>query len=330
MEVNREYPIKIMVTGSRGKSSLVRLVHSALLANGIKAYGRITGVLPRELTPDGEVQILRSSGGHVEEMKWWLSSIPEDVQAVVMENSAVSPDLQSLASKWFSPGITLLSNIHPDHQEAWGPDEIDAALALSRGIGPGAKVILGPGLENKKFLLEILDFKNCKIMESMLGGNILDFREKNILTASRLCEFLHLDMNIAERAMRNTPPDIADFRVIGRGSCELAFAFSANDIESTGELFRLLEWPFEETMVLYNHRRDRSSRLKSFKKWILDNPWGSICMIGDYPFFPWTLKYYRRSKNLSDLLTSSSLGMRVFGCGNVAGLPLEFVLGMEE
>lgn len=330
MKAKKDYPIKIMVTGSRGKSSLVRLVHSALLANGIKAYGRITGVLPRELTPYGEVQILRSSGGHVEEMKWWFSSIPEDVQAVVMENSAVSPDLQSFALKWFSPGVTLLSNIHPDHQEAWGPYEIDAALALSGGIGPGAKVILGPGLENKKFLLEILALKNCKIMISRSGENGLDFRGRNILTASRLCEFLQLDMDLAERAMRNTPPDIADFRVISRISGELAFAFSANDIESTGELFRLLEWPYEETMVLYNHRRDRPSRLKSFKKWILDNPWGSICMTGDYPFFPWTLKYYRRSKNLSDLLTISSLGMRVFGCGNVAGLPLAFVLGMEE
>ncbi|HPI98954.1 MAG TPA: hypothetical protein PLV56_09425, partial [Synergistales bacterium] len=72
MRSESQGPLKILVTGSRGKSSLVRLIHSALLANGIKAYGRITGVIPRELTPCGEVQILRTNGGHVEEMKWWL------------------------------------------------------------------------------------------------------------------------------------------------------------------------------------------------------------------------------------------------------------------
>ena len=58
---------KILVTGSRGKSSIVRLLHAAFAAAGNETWARITGVVPRELGPDGERTLERAAGGHVDE-----------------------------------------------------------------------------------------------------------------------------------------------------------------------------------------------------------------------------------------------------------------------
>lgn len=329
MKREAKKPVKIIVTGSRGKSSIVRLIHAALIACGSMAYGRITGVLPRELTPSGEVPILRSSGGNVGEMKWWLDSVCPAAEAIVMENSAVNPELQSLAWKWAVPDLTVMSNIYPDHQEAWGPGEEDAFEALSEGIRPGSAVVLGPGLGRKTFLVESLRAMGCTLFPVPAGGNG-DFRKDNLATALEACRFLELDMERSERAMKGLHGDIADFRVVEVSGEKLAFAFSANDISSTVHLFDLLDWDISETVFLYNHRKDRYGRLGSFKEWILGNPWSSVCIIGDRPLSPWTWRYFVKCGNLAELLPFQGGSGRIFGCGNVAGLPLDFILGRKD
>lgn len=328
MRSESQGPLKILVTGSRGKSSLVRLIHSALLANGIKAYGRITGVIPRELTPGGEVQILRTNGGHVEEMKWWLSSIPHDAEAVIMENSAVAPELQHLAAEWFCPRVTVVTNVNPDHQEAWGPSEEDAIRAITMGITGESAVLLGLGLDQKALLMEIIRSKVCSLQSATFSREEQpkDFRENNLITALDLCRFLGMDPSVSEKAMRRTPPDMADFRLLSMGGIELAFAFSANDIHSTRDLFSSLQWSYDETIILYNHRGDRPVRLKSYRDWILRNKWSSICITGDRPWSPWAWKYYRECRDLDEFLPGLGEGEKVFGCGNVAGLPLKLIL----
>ena len=89
---------RVLVTGSRGKSSTVRFLHAAMNDAGLQTCARITGVVPRELGPDGNRTISRSSGAHVEEMRWWLRQLPASTQCIVMENSAISPDLLKSSS----------------------------------------------------------------------------------------------------------------------------------------------------------------------------------------------------------------------------------------
>ncbi|MDD4207963.1 MAG: poly-gamma-glutamate synthase PgsB, partial [Mesotoga sp.] len=44
--------IVIQVNGTRGKSETVRLIHSALKANGFSVLGKTTGTVPLWITPD--------------------------------------------------------------------------------------------------------------------------------------------------------------------------------------------------------------------------------------------------------------------------------------
>lgn len=267
----------------------MRLITAGLSEIGLNVRGRITGVLPRELTPTGERVITRHAPGHVEEMRWWLRGVPADVDAIVMENSAVSPDLQHLAALWLNPTLVVWTNSRPDHQDAWGDGEQAAMRALSRGIPFGCPLVSGDALNSQS-----------------------GYRASNIALAEAALETMGFLCDKARAAMRALGPDIADFRVFDLGDgAMLATAFSANDLESTTNLFSLLGWDSSETCVLYSDRRDRPARLRSFASF-LSRPWREVRVL--------------RGREKEDEVTEWTRGKRVFGCGNVAGLPLRIIV----
>jgi hypothetical protein len=315
-------PIRILVTGSRGKSSLVRLLTAALEGAGVSAAGRITGVLPREIIRGKETLILRSGPGSVEEMRWWLRSLPGGMKGAVLENSAVDPELQGLAWRWMKPSCTVLTNVRPDHEEVWGHGEEMAAAALCGGID-GGPVILPCSVAAVPAVSRILGMKGCELFFCPDGA---DFRETHFSLVSGVCSFLGLDGRNALEAARGLPPDIADFRVFSEGEGKLASAFSANDPESTESLFQLTGWERKETTVLYNSRKDRVARLRSFLPWLSGHSWKRVAVTGSRPLFLPSGAAFLPLQNSGELCAFVASEGKVFGCGNVAGVPLEFLL----
>jgi poly-gamma-glutamate synthase PgsB/CapB len=319
--------LKVLVTGSRGKSSIVRLVHTALKSAGLQSYARITGVIPRELTPSGVNTISRSAGAHVEEMRWWLKQLPASAQAIVMENSAISPDFQILAERWLQPDITVLSNILADHQESWGPSDACAAEVLLRGIPRTGRVILPSALKADRHILNLLESRQCQTFFTDPVPAIKQaFHATNIGLALATVTELGLNPQAAMQAMREMPQDDHDFKVINFAGAKLAMAFSANDISSTQNLFASLQWPEQETRLIYNHRRDRPERFKSFIDWLNLSAWREVLIIGDRPRMHHCSARHLRVRSKQDLRRLFKPGERVFGCGNIAGLPLSITL----
>ena len=322
-------PIRVLVTGSRGKSSLVRLLHAGLASLGVRSWGRVTGVLPRELSPFGERIVERTSGGHVEEMRWWLKQVPPGAGAVIMENSAVTPELQGLAARWLAPCLIVWTNARADHQETWGPPVRDAERALLEGIPRKTVVAAGGEVAASVFVREELQRRGCTLESVDSTGDARgDFARENLGLASRVLSILGQDAALALPAMASLPPDIADFRLVETGGGLLASAFSANDPESTARLWDGLGWEAGETVLLYNHRSDRPLRLRAFLPWIEAFPWREKLLMGDAAFsFPGRIPFERtRLESPGDLGRLIQSRRRVFGCGNVAGLPLTFLI----
>jgi hypothetical protein len=316
----------VLVTGSRGKSNIVRLLHTAFGGAGLTAYARITGVLPRELGPGGSRTISRPAGAHVGEMRWWLRQLPATTQAIVMENSAISPDLQHLAGRWLKPDVTVLSNALPDHQEAWGPSSASAAEVLSRGIPKGGKVVLPGSLQTDQHLQALLRQRRCELQFATPAPGITPaYRAVNLGLALATAEHLGLAVEPALQAMLAMPGDDYDFRVVEHAGAELAMAFSVNDITSTRVLFESLQWTEQETRLVYNHRADRPARLRSFIGWLNGSAWREVLIIGDRPMRRTGKARYRKISNKDELLALLQPGERVFGCGNIAGLPMTLV-----
>ena len=330
-EVKPDSTRRILVTGSRGKSTIVRLLHTALHSAGQETYSRITGVIPRELCADKVRNISRSSGAHVEEMRWWLKQLPASAQSIVLENSAITPDLQDLAGRWLQPQVTIVSNAVPDHQEIWGPDGAGAAQALSIGVPKGGLVVIPAGLQTNGYLLELLEARCCRtIFAEPAITAIKGYQAINLGLALATLKQLGLAPEPALQAMLRLQPDKYDFNVISYAGAELAMAFSANDISSTKLLFRSLKWPEEQTRLIYNHRRDRPGRFRSFIDWLSNSPWREVLIIGDRPQTRPASARYLHIKHERVLRRLLQPGDRVFGCGNTAGLPLSLATAQDH
>lgn len=322
---------RVLVTGSRGKSSVARLLHAAMHEAGLQTYARITGVVPREIGPHGTRVISRSSGAHVEEMRWWLRRLPASAQGIVLENSAISTDLQGLAGRWLQPDLTVLTNTVPDHQEVWGPTRACATEVLVGGIPRGGRVILPADLETNKYLLELLDRLRCSIVFAQTSpGDGDDYRATNLGLARAVIEQLGLATSPVLQAMEQLSRDMFDFHVANYDGAEVAMAFSANDIASTRSLFQSLRWPEEETRLFYNHRNDRPGRLKSFVDWLNTSGWREVLIMGDRPGVRLGAARYINIRNTENLLRMFQPGDRIFGCGNIAGLPLSLAAVMDR
>ena len=321
--VKSESQRRILVTGSRGKSSIVRLMHAAMNAAGFKTYARITGVMPRELGADGVRNISRSAGAHVEEMRWWLGQLPSSVQGVILENSAITAEFQGLAGRWLQPAVTVLTNTLPDHQEQWGPTGASAAEVLVAGIPKQGHVVLPAHLQNDGYLLDLLGRRRCRlIFAGSVPASDEDYRATNMGLALATLAHLGIAKEPASQAMQRLRPDRYDFRVAMCAGAEVAMAFSVNDITSTQTLFQSLKWPADQTRLLYNHRADRPGRYSSFLDWLGLSYWREVLIIGDKPRKQPRSARYLKIDNEQDLRRLFKPGDRIFGCGNIAGLPL--------
>ena len=322
---------RILVTGSRGKSSIVRFLHAGLQAAGLQTHARITGVVPRELAPDGIRVISRPAGAHVGEMRWWLRQLPARAQAIVLENSAITAEFQALAGQWLQPDITVIANTLPDHQELWGPTSACAAGVLVQGVPRYGRVVLPASLRNDDYLLALLNRRHCRMMfaePAGLAGE--DYRAINLGLALTTLQFHGLARAPVLQAMRDLPPDRYDFHVANCGGAKVAMAFAVNDITSTRRLFQSLAWSPDETRLIYNHRADRPGRLKSFIQWLSEASWREVLIIGDKPRKSPGSSRYVRVKNRQGLLSLFEPGDRVFGCGNIAGIPLSLAAALKR
>lgn len=306
---------KILVTGTRGKSTLVRMLTGAFRTAGIPCWSRITGVIPTEFSPQGARRIERSSPASVEELRWWLGTIPSDADAVVAENSAVAPELQGLSGRWLVPDLLIWTNALADHQEVWGPGKEDALCVLREGIPPQTACLLGPELSKDQVLREYLRSRGCELFTASGVGGLEGL-------AIRALQILGVDVPGIDPAL--VPEDPGAFRILCRDGGKLAFAFAANEPETTELLWKSTGWIMEETTLLFNHRRDRAGRLQAFLPFLGSEGWKDVLITGANP-----LRRCGRARfiplapgELESLICDRG---RVFGCGNVAGLPLRYL-----
>ena len=92
-----QLPIRIHVNGSRGKSSVTRLIAAGLRAGGLKTLGKTTGTAPRIIDENGKDRIIHRlrSASIGEQMRLLRNFAKKKPDAVVIECMAVSPQYQN-------------------------------------------------------------------------------------------------------------------------------------------------------------------------------------------------------------------------------------------
>src|SRR5690606_12443805 len=91
--------IRIHVNGTRGKSSVTRLIASALREAGMRTFAKTTGTLPRMIYPDGsELPVQRINKANIIEQRTTINqAATEGAEALVLECMALQPLLQSIS-----------------------------------------------------------------------------------------------------------------------------------------------------------------------------------------------------------------------------------------
>ena len=120
----RAIPIRVLVNGTRGKTTTTRLIHAGLAQNGIKAYAKSTGSEAMTLDESLNAVPMARKTSYVsvgEVIAFMREAARHGVKAVVVECMAVRPDLQkSLARSLLKPTHTVLLNDYVDHVAAMG------------------------------------------------------------------------------------------------------------------------------------------------------------------------------------------------------------------
>lgn len=275
-------PIRIHVNGTRGKSTVTRLIAAGLRAGGTKTMAKTTGTTPRLILPDGsECPILRPNGPTIHEQVSTIDvACRHGVQAVVLECMAVNPEFQWISEhEMIRSQIGVITNVRLDHTDLMGARLDQIASCLANTIPRNGKLVT-PEVDSLGILraraeragAEVVRAKPEAVTDDDLDGFAdIPFRE-NVATALEVCRLLNIDRADALRGMQEALPDPGVLRV---SRCEFdgkhvlfANALAANDITSTRQIWNGVTslCTDAQKVLLLCSRRDRPARDDDFVK----------------------------------------------------------------
>ncbi|HNQ83769.1 MAG TPA: Mur ligase family protein, partial [Bacteroidales bacterium] len=116
-------PIRIHVNGTRGKSSVTRLIGAGLREGGITNITKVTGTFPRLILEDGtETYIHRKASANIiEQLSIVRFAASRKVKALVMECMALQPQYQTITEhRMIHSNVGVMTNIRMDHTDVMG------------------------------------------------------------------------------------------------------------------------------------------------------------------------------------------------------------------
>ena len=271
-------PLRIHINGTRGKSSVTRLVAAGLREGGLRTFAKTTGTAPRVIDSNGKDRIIHrlrlpSIGEQVKLLSYFSVQKPD---AVVIECMAVQPQYQWIAEhKMVKSHIGVITNVRPDHLDEMGPTEEDVAHSLCNTVPVNSVLITGE--DQKPDILKKVAKQNgttfIKSEESSVQKNELDgfnYMEHpaNIAVALDVCKQAGVNRSTALKGMHKVQPDVGALVAwdldINSKNIRFVNGMAANDPVSTLQIWNFISERFatdkETTCIFFNSRDDRPVR----------------------------------------------------------------------
>jgi len=280
-------PIRVHVNGTRGKSSVARLIAAGLRAGGIRTVAKTTGSAARYIHPDGaEEPIPRAGPPNIREQLGIIRRARlEGAQAIVMECMAVMPELQIVCERRILRStVGVITNARPDHLDVMGPTVEDVAVALS-GTAPRGGVLFTSEHERPGALAAAAKAQGAEFREVDPGSYGSDVtagfghveHADNVALSLAVCEHLGVPKDVALGGMRTATPDIGALTIhrVRDGAREIEFVngFAANDPESTAAIWRIIVPATDRSRTvigIVSMRADRHDRARQYGQMIGD------------------------------------------------------------
>ncbi len=353
-------PIRVHVNGTRGKSSVTRLIAAGLRAGGIRTFAKTTGTTAKVISDSGdEFSVYRPSGANIiEQLRVIDFAARNGAEALVIECMALQPMYQSLCElKIIKSTVGVITNARADHLDVMGPNEIDVAKALLGTTPVKGKLFTAEkdyislfkmAANDRGSSIEIVSQNETDdIPAHYLEGFSYIEHAENVVLALKVCEEIGVDKETAIKGMHEVTPDVGAMNEntiewFGRIIC-LVNGFAANDAESTETIWNIsLERNSSSSkkIMVINCREDRPDRSYQLgsvlAKW---KPADDYFVIGagSYSFIRTAIKFGIPAKKIVDLegegvseifekiVERSDTNTLVFGAGNIKGVGLELV-----
>jgi len=299
-------PIRIHVNGTRGKSSVVRLIAGGLREGGILTCAKTTGTLARMIMPDAsEYPIFRPAGANViEQLRIVTVAASYGVQAIVVECMALQPQLQWLSELQFLKATHgVITNARADHLDIMGPGEREVALALAGSTPLKAKlftaetkylsVLAMAATDRQTTLYPVLPEDIAAISDEEMEHFSYVEHKENVALALQVCQDMGICRQTALQGMWKAPPDpgvltISHVSFFGR-HIYFVNAFAANDPDSSELLWNMALNRFpdvEKRIMIFNCRIDRPHRSQQLGEAAVAWPWAdSYLLMGSGTYF---------------------------------------------
>lgn len=273
----RKIPCIIHVNGTRGKSSVTRLIAAGLRAGGHQVLAKTTGSAPRLIFKnDKEVPVVRYFGANIkEQLKVIKFAAKRKIDYLVLECMAVTPEYQWVCEhKMVKSDIGVMTNCRLDHLDVMGPGIRNCTLSLCNTLPEGKVMVtseyrLFPLMQKagkKKGTKLIYAEKSTVSDEEMRGFYYIEHKD-NVALALKVCDLCNVDREAALQSMYTATPDIGALEVFKfkERDKEIYFAhsFAANDPESTKALIDYVMSVYshiKSVVLILNTRADRMYR----------------------------------------------------------------------
>ncbi|MBS3742243.1 MAG: poly-gamma-glutamate synthase PgsB [Candidatus Cloacimonetes bacterium] len=290
-------PGVVHINGTRGKSSVTRLIAAGLRAGGKKTIAKTTGSAPRVILESGEeLPIERMFGANIrEQTKIMKFAARRKIDALVLECMAITPEYQWVTEhKMAESDVGVITNIRPDHLDVMGPGIKNVAYSICNTIPSKAKLYTS---EEKYFNVinriarenetQAIFTDKSKVSDEEIKKFPFFAHKENVSLALEVCKNYGIDRSVALNGMYKMKPDIGATKVytVDRFDKKIHFvhALAANDPKSTRTVIKNIKQVYEqieEIYILLNTREDRFFRSKQLIKMLAKEEFEKLYLIG--------------------------------------------------
>jgi len=335
----KDISLRISVSGTRGKTSVVRILASILRESGMHVLAKTTGTEALYILPDGKEEKVRRFGlTNILEQKALIRKAQKyNADCLVTEIMSIQAENHWVESqKLVQPHYTILTNFRPDHLDAVGKG--DMTSLYMNDIHPGSTLILPA--EN---MSDNLEKELQKAGVKFILANSKDLPNQNQELALTLAKELEISPECIRKGINNSNMDsgkVAGYEFI-MDNKKIIFVncFAANDPVSSVLLIdhvkKQLNLEEPEIIALLSLRMDRGERSQQWLDYLQSEQevqFDRLFFMGTHgQVFKRKLKQggLIRTKNPDEIskqiLDTCSKETIVFGLVNIHNLGIELV-----
>ena len=280
----------IYVNGTRGKSTVTRMIAAGLKAGGHRVLCKTTGTLPIAIYPDGrQEEIIRHAPANIrEQIRYLHIAAREGADILVIECMALQPEYQRVSGRnMLRCDVGVITNARLDHMDVMGETREEILDCLMEMLPENGKIFTAERDFDDAFraragkLRSDLVFSEEDSLSDLPGAETLDFPE-NVALALAVCEGLGVERACAYEGIKGFVRDPFALSVFEGPGVVFVNALSANDVSSTRMIYEKTRGEAgEELVILINNRADRPARARDMARLVKEMQPREIWLLGD-------------------------------------------------